>query len=48
MGAFTEEDLLKGEQTVGLKWVYVYKTDADGAIIVGKEKARLVAQGFNQ
>ena len=48
MGAFVEEDLPKGEKTVGLKWVYAYKTDAAGDIILGKEKARLVAQGFNQ
>ena len=31
-----------------MKWVYDYKTDADGKNIPGKEKARLVAQGFNQ
>ena len=43
-----EEDLPKGEKPVGLKWVYTYKTDANGEIILGKEKARLVAQGFNQ
>ena len=48
MGASAEEDLPKGERTIGLKWVYAYKTDTDGAIIVGKKKARLVAQGFNQ
>ena len=24
MGAFVEEDLLKGAKTIGLKWVYAY------------------------
>ena len=48
MGAFREEDLPKGEKTIGLKWVYAYKKDANGDIIKGKEKARVVAQGFNQ
>ena len=33
---------------IGLKWVYDIKTDASGARIHGKEKAHLVAQGFNQ
>jgi hypothetical protein len=48
MGAFEEVDLPAGEKTIGLKWVYDYKTDADGKVILGKEKARLVAQGYNQ
>ena len=48
MGAFEEVELPKGERTIGLKWVYDIKTDATGARIHGKEKARLVAQGFNQ
>ena len=48
MGVFEEADLPPGERTIGLKWVYAYKTDASGAKIPGKEKARLVAQGFNQ
>jgi hypothetical protein len=48
MGAFEEVDLPAGERTVGLKWVYAHKTDSDGKNIQGKEKARLVAQGFNQ
>ena len=48
MGAFEEADLPPGEKTVGLKWVYDYKTDALGAKIPGKEKARLVAQGYTQ
>ena len=48
MGAFEESDLPVGERAIGLKWVYDYKTDSTGAIIRGKEKARVVAQGFNQ
>ena len=48
MGAFEEADLPPGQKAVGLKWVYDYKTDALGAMIPGKEKARLVAQGFTQ
>jgi Reverse transcriptase (RNA-dependent DNA polymerase)/GAG-pre-integrase domain len=48
MGAFEEVILPKGERTVGLKWVFDIKTDAEGHRIHGKEKARLVAQGFNQ
>ena len=48
MGAFEEVELPKGERTIGLKWVFDIKTDANGDRIFGKEKARLVAQGFNQ
>ena len=48
MGAFEEVVLPKGERTIGLKWVFDHKTDAAGVNIPGKEKARLVAQGFNQ
>lgn len=48
MGAFEEVELPKGARTIGLKWVYDIKTDATGTRIPGKEKARLVAQGFNQ
>ena len=48
MDAFEEVDLPAGEKTIGLKWVYDFKTDAFGKNIPGKEKARLVAQGFNQ
>ena len=48
MGAFEEVILPPGERTVGLKWVFDRKTDMDGNNIPGKEKARLVAQGFNQ
>ena len=48
MGAFEETVLPEGEKTVGLKWVFAMKTDADGNRIEGKEKARVVAQGFSQ
>jgi len=30
------------------RWTYDYKYNPDGSIIRGKEKARLVAQGFGQ
>jgi hypothetical protein len=48
MNAFEEVDLPLGEKAVGLKWVYDYKMDPLGNKILGKEKARLVAQGFTQ
>jgi hypothetical protein len=48
MGTFEEADLPPGQKAIGLKWVYDYKTDALGAKIPGKEKARLVAQGYTQ
>ena len=46
MGAFEEVVLLKGEKRIGLKWVFAYKKNVEGANIL--EKARVVAQGFNQ
>ena len=48
MGAFEEATLPAGQKAIGLKWVYDYKTDSLGNKIKGKEKARLVAQGFTQ
>ena len=48
MGAFEEVDLPQGERPIGLRWVYAHKTDSAGVNIPGKEKARVVAQGFNQ
>ena len=48
MGAFEEVDLPPGQNTVGLIWVFANKMDADGVVISGKEKARLVTQGFSQ
>ena len=47
-GAFEEADLPSGEKAIGFKWVYDYKMDALGNRIPGREKARLMAQGFNQ
>ena len=37
-----------GQKAVGVRWTYDYKYNPDGTIIRGKEKARLVAQGFSQ
>ena len=48
MGAFKEVQLPPGQPTVGLIWVFANQTDAEGAIILGKEKARVVAQGCSQ
>ena len=48
MGAFEEADPPPGECAIRLKWVYAFKMDADGHNIPGKEKARVIAQGFNQ
>jgi Reverse transcriptase (RNA-dependent DNA polymerase) len=42
MGAFEEVDLPPGERTIGLKWVYAYKTNSEGVNIL--EKARVVAR----
>jgi hypothetical protein len=39
-------DLPKGQEPIGLKWVYKLKKDASGVII--KHKARLVAKGYVQ
>jgi hypothetical protein len=39
-------DLPEGENSIGVKWVYNTKLNADGE--VEKYKARLVAQGFSQ
>ena len=48
MDAFAECSLPPGCRLLDLKWVYDYKTDPDGNIIVGKEKACLVVMGFRQ
>ena len=48
MDVFAKCSLPPGHHLLDLKWVYDYKTDPDGNIIVGKEKARLVAMGFCQ
>ncbi|RDB27573.1 Retrovirus-related Pol polyprotein from transposon TNT 1-94 [Hypsizygus marmoreus] len=47
-GVFKPTLLPKGRKAIGVRWVFDYKLNPDGSIIRGKEKARLVAQGFNQ
>ncbi|RDB14617.1 Retrovirus-related Pol polyprotein from transposon TNT 1-94 [Hypsizygus marmoreus] len=47
-GVFQPTTLPKGRKAIGVRWVFDYKLNPDGSIIRGKEKARLVAQGFNQ
>src|ERR1700678_2558100 len=46
--AFERTTLPSGRKAVGVRWTYDYKYNPDGSIIRGKEKARLVAQGFSQ
>jgi len=46
--AFERMFLPDGRKAIGVRWTYDYKYNPDGSIIVGKEKARLVAQGFSQ
>ena len=46
--AFEPTDLPAGRRAIGVRWVYAYKYNPDGSIIKGKEKARVVAQGFSQ
>ena len=46
--AFERTMLPSDRKAIGLRWCYAYKFNPDGTIIVGKEKARLVAQGFSQ
>lgn len=48
MDAFAECALPTRKKPLDLKWVFTYKKDPDGNILVGKEKARLVALGFCQ
>jgi hypothetical protein len=47
-GTFEAVERPEGRSLVGVKWVFDYKYNPDGSIIVGMEKARLVAQGFSQ
>lgn len=37
-----------GRKDIGAWWVYAFKFHPDGTVILGKEKARVVAQGFSQ
>ena len=46
--AFEHTTLPPGRKPIGVRWTYDYKYNPDGSIIRGKEKARLVAQGFSQ
>ena len=46
--AFEQTFLPSGRKAIGVRWTYDYKYHPDGSIIQGKEKARLVAQGFSQ
>ena len=46
--AFERTTLPPGRKAIGIRWTYDYKYHPDGSIIGGKEKARLVAQGFSQ
>ena len=46
--AFERTVLPPGRKAIGVCWTYDHKHEADGSIIRGKEKARLVAQGFSQ
>lgn len=46
--AYSVSDLPPGRKAIGVRWVYDYKRDEFGTPIPGKEKGRLVAQGFSQ
>ena len=46
--AFQCTFLPDGRKAIGVYWTYNYKYHPDKSIIAGKEKARLVAQGFSQ
>jgi hypothetical protein len=46
--AFERTSLPARRKAIGVRWTYDYKYHPDGTIIRGKEKARLVAQGFSQ
>ena len=46
--AFERTILPPGQKAIGLRWCYVYKYNPDSCIVLGKEKACLVAQGFSQ
>ena len=46
--AFQRTTLPPGRKPIGVRWTYDHKYNPDRSIIRGKEKARLVAQGFSQ
>ena len=46
--AFKPADLPPGRKAIGVWWVFAFKYNPDGSVIHGKEKARLVVQGFSQ
>jgi len=46
--AFERTTLPLDQKAIGLRWCFAYKFNPDSSIIKGKEKARLVAQGFSQ
>ena len=46
--AFERTLLPPGHKAIGVRWTFDYKYNPDGTVIRGKEKARLVAQGFSQ
>ena len=46
--AFERTLLPVGRKAIGVRWTYDFKYEPDGSIIRGREKARLVAQGFSQ
>ncbi|KAJ3489748.1 hypothetical protein NLJ89_g11496 [Agrocybe chaxingu] len=48
MKAFRVTALPLGRKAIGVRWVFDFKYDEKGQRIFGKEKARLVAQGFTQ
>ena len=45
--AFERTNLPDSRKAISVHWTYDYKYNPDGSIIVGKEKAHLVAQGFS-
>jgi hypothetical protein len=45
-GAIERELYRPGLRLIGMKWIFTYKTRADGSI--ERYKARLVVQGFTQ
>jgi len=48
-GAFEWVTLIpKDHKAIGVHWTFIHKNNPDGSIKRGKEKARLVAQGFSQ